>query len=296
MGSPWILVSLLNSQQDYQAALGDAAQTASGQLGIPVRVVFTGDDPLAQVKAIEAVATSKQEERPAAVVIHAAGSFGFERVARATLEAGIGWVVLSGNAPYLQSLRTSFPRALISAVINDGDQIGRMLAQLATSLLPAGGAALPIEGPSQLSATMHRRQGLEDALRGGRITLGRAVTADWTIAGARKAVALALRLGGARSQRPDLVIAQNDEMAMGAVEAIQEIHPEWKAVPAIGVDGLTEKGQRWVNERKLAASVVTTITGGPAIELVDRFLRGEEVPPLVSLPLRTHPTLVTPGA
>jgi ABC-type sugar transport system substrate-binding protein len=85
-------------------------------------------------------------------------------------------------------------------------------------------------------------------------------------------------------------------MAMGTVEALQDVHPEWPKIPTIGVDGLTEKGQRWVNERKLSASVVTSITGGPAIELVVKFLQGAEVPPLVSLPLRTYPPAVTPGA
>lgn len=288
MTTPWILVSLLNAQQDYQAALGEAARTASGQLGIPVRVVFTGDDPAAQMTAIEAATAAAPAERPAAVVIHAAGSFGYERVARASVEAGVGWILLSGNAPYVQALRSTVPRARVSAVACDGDEVGRLLAQLAGALLPGGGTALPVEGPSHLHSTLHRRAGLEDGLRGGPITLARPVTADGTAEGAHKAMTRALRLAGARAVRPALVVGQNDEMAMGAAEALREIHPEWPTVPAIGVDGLPEKGQRWVNERKLAGTVVTTLSTGPAIELVTRALRGEELPALVNLPLRLY--------
>ena len=164
-----------------------------------------------------------------------------------------------------------------------------MQAGLARSLLPSGGRVLSVEGPSMFSASLHRRRGLEDALAGSGIEIAKTIGADWSLAGAERGVTSWLGLAGKSAVRPALIVAQNDEMAVGAVRAIQAARPEWGAVPAIGVDGLASGGQRWVREGILAATIVCATPTGAAVELVASALAGKQVPPVTVVPVRPYP-------
>lgn len=98
-------------------------------------------------------------------------------------------------------------------------------------------------------------------------------------------------MAGSAASRPDLIVSFNDEMAMGSLEATRAVRPDWKGVRAIGCDGLPDGGQRLVEEGVLAGTVVTPATTGPGVELVARSLRGEQVPPASSVPVRPFPPL-----
>ncbi len=80
-------------------------------------------------------------------------------------------------------------------------------------------------------------------------------------------------------------------MAVGALAAIHAIRPDWGAIRAVGCDGLPESGQRLVREGVLTATVVTPTTTGPAVDLVARSMRGEQVPPVESIPTRPFPPI-----
>ena len=113
---------------------------------------------------------------------------------------------------------------------------------------------------------------------------------EWTEASAEKAVVAWLRLKTSESFRPDLVGCQNDEMALGARKALTAQRKEWGRLPFTGCDGLPEGGQRLVNMKQLAATIIVPSNAGPAVELVARHARtGEPVPPRVVQAGRSHP-------
>jgi ABC-type sugar transport system substrate-binding protein len=77
----------------------------------------------------------------------------------------------------------------------------------------------------------------------------------------------------------DMVGAHNDDMAIGARNALYRLadslgHPHFKRIQVTGVDGLPEFGQRFVAEKKLAATVVMPTTTGEALEALVAALRG----------------------
>jgi ABC-type sugar transport system substrate-binding protein len=207
------------------------------------------------------------------------------------VEAGVGWVLVSDRARYLEALRGEFPGKLVAATCVDNLEIGRLQAQLARALVPGGGRILAVEGPSATAAAIQRRRGLEEGLRGSKLQIGKTVTADWTIAGAAKGVDQWLKLLGKSAPKPDLVVANNDEMALGAVQALQAARPEWGKLPAIGADGLPGGGQRQVREGLLAGTVVTPATAGTGVEVAARALAGQPVPPVTLVPVHLLPSL-----
>jgi ABC-type sugar transport system substrate-binding protein len=135
---------------------------------------------------------------------------------------------------------------------------------------------------------MLRRRMADQELKGSKVQFAHAVAADWTTEGAEWAVSS--WLGENREARFEAVCAQNDEMALGARNAIRNHRPDWSG-PLTGCDGLPDGGQRLVREGQLAATVVKPPTGGAGMELVAAALRGEQVPPHVLLPPRSVPEL-----
>jgi ribose transport system substrate-binding protein len=167
--------------------------------------------------------------------------------------------------------------------------MGRMQARICRALLPRGGSVVYIEGPPLAPAVVNRRDGLMEGLRGSRVEVVKTLAGDWNEESGERVTTLWLRVG--RAARPGLIASQNDIMAVGARKAIQAWKPEWLDVPIAGCDGLPEGGQRMVREKLLAATVIQPLAAVPAVELVARFLGGEQVPPSTILSPSTFPPI-----
>jgi ribose transport system substrate-binding protein len=85
---------------------------------------------------------------------------------------------------------------------------------------------------------------------------------------------------------PDVeaVFAQNDEMALGALRAVQA---SGKDVMIVGFDG-TDDGIAAVNRGLLGATVAQQpdLIGSLGIEIADKVLKGEKVDEYVPVPLK----------
>jgi ABC-type sugar transport system substrate-binding protein len=230
-----------------------------------------------------------EEERPAAIVVEAVARAGMERLTRNALEAGIGWVLVNETAPYLAELGRRHPGLLVSSVRSDEEEIGRIQGRQARALLPSGGALLCLQGPPDTLSTEGRAHGLEEEIRGTALEQRGELHGDWTEAGGERAVSNWLRLKSTEAFRPDLVVSQNDAMALGARAAIRAHRPDWASVPLIGCDGLPSGGRKLVEEGALWATVVKPTTTGQAVELVARALEGDVASESVVLPPSSHP-------
>lgn len=285
-GTPRLLVSLFDERQEYQRLQGEEARATAARLGLDVDVLYSNSDPAMQCRQIEEAVQVPEDRRPTAVVVHPISVTALEPAASAALRAGVGWVSTE-PALYLDSLRRAHPGALIAVVAADAHEMGRLQAKIFRALLPRGGSVVYIEGPVLSPPVVHRREGVQEGLRGSGVEVAKTLHGDWSEASGEKAATLWLRLG--RVTRPGLIGAQNDIMAAGARKAIQAWKPEWLDVPITGCDGLPEGGQRLVREKILAATVIQPTTAGAAIELVARALRGEKVEAFTSLPPRAFP-------
>lgn len=91
---------------------------------------------------------------------------------------------------------------------------------------------------------------------------------------------------------PDIraIFAHNDDMALGAVDVVEEIKRTGEIMIA-GVDGIPEALQA-MNEGRMTATISTMahITGRIAVETAVQVLNGETVPPFINTPVK----LITP--
>jgi len=293
---PWILVSLgcgrpQPGPHEFQHSQESEARAAAERGAVEVRFAVAEADPSRQIQQLADAIGAPAADRPVAVVVEPAVSTGYEEIARAALEARTGWVLAGDDAGYVDALRAEFPGLPVAWACVDNEEIGRVQARVALALLPQGGKALVLDGPTASSTTMKRRRGLEEGLRGSKLEVIKTLSADWKPAGAEKVAQTWLRVAGKAAVKPDLIVSQNDEMAEGALRALHALRPEWGKVRAIGCDGVAEGGQRLVREGVLLATIVTPPATGVGVDLVVQAMQGRKVPPCYRIPVQPYPAL-----
>ncbi len=275
------LVSLTTDDNDYQIEQAASAEQAARKLGIELRIVYAENDAINQstqlLKAIQAV----ENERPDAIIFEPVGGTALPQVARAATAAGIGWAVLNREASYVSELRKT-SKVPVFVLTADHVEIGRIQARQCMALLPNGGAALYIQGPSENSAAKERTQGMMEVKPANlHLTM---LKGQWTEESALRAVRSWLKLSTSLKTRIDAVAAQDDSMAMGARKAFQELPNEidrerWAEIPYLGCDGLPKTGQSWVKSGLLRATIYSPPNTGQAIEMLHDALRSNKPTP-----------------
>ena len=276
-----VLVSLTTNDNDYQVEQARAAEQAARNFGTDLQILYAGNDAINQSTQILKAIQAAPDERPDGIIFEPVGGTSLQQVARAAVNAGIGWAVLNREANYISELRRA-NKAPIFCVSSDHVEIGRIQGRQCAALLPAGGTVLYIQGPSENSAAKERTAGMQEA-KPANIHLIM-LKGQWTEESSQRAVRSWLKLSTSQKARVDLVAAQDDSMAIGARKAFQEILSEtererWLSLPFLGCDGLPKTGQAWVRTGVLTATVYIPPNTGQAIEmLVDALQNGKSQP------------------
>ena len=267
------VVALLDEAQEFQRYQAADARDMAAQIGADVEVLFAENNAILQIQQLYKVVRT----RPHAILVESVSGEGLERLARAATTAGVGWVLINRNVPYLEALRTEYPALPIGTISTDQLEIGRIQGRQFRALLPNGGRVLYVEGPPDTSAAQQRLQGAEEAVAGSKVELT-VVEGQWTEASGATAVERWLRL----KRELDVVGCQNDMMAIGAGRALASASAsaaDARWVPRTGVDGLPEGGQKLVRNGQLAATVLVPSNTGPALRLLaDSFRKGTPLP------------------
>ena len=118
-------ISLITAENDYQLEQARAAQTAAHKMGIDVRITYAENDSITQSTQILQQVQAMPSHRPHAVIFEPVGGTGLPQVARAAVHAGIGWAILSRDAPYVDELRRS-ALSPVFGVSSDQIEVGRI--------------------------------------------------------------------------------------------------------------------------------------------------------------------------
>ena len=275
-----ILLSLTTNDNDYQIEQAISAEEAARKLGVQLEIIYADNDAINQSQQLLKIIQSGAE-KPDAIVFEPAGSTGLPQVAKAAVNAGMGWVILNREADYVSPLRSG-SKIPVFCITSDHKEIGRIQGGQIGALVPRGGSILYIQGPSGSDAAQQRTDGMQQ--RKPENVQVRMVRAHWTEGSAYQAVSAWLRLSTSRNLQMDAIIAQDDSMAMGARKAFQEIsdleqRDRWLALPFTGCDGMPKTGQAWVRNGTLAATVVVPANAGTAVEMLAHAMETGVMPP-----------------
>lgn len=157
------------------------------------------------------------------------------------IEAGVGPAAAAKAAgiPVIGSNTLVADRSSYVCYIgSDGVVSGENVARAVIDRLGGSGKVVILEGPIGHSAQIQRRQGINTVLaQSPNIRVLETKSANWS-----RAEALALMENWLTAHGSEIqgVISQNDEMALGAIEALKARAINLATHPVAGVDGLTD--------------------------------------------------------
>ncbi|HTT19777.1 MAG TPA: substrate-binding domain-containing protein [Candidatus Sulfotelmatobacter sp.] len=263
-----VVVSLITEQNDYQREQAASAQAAAAKLGASVHIIYANNDAVYQTQQLLQF-IQEPGKRPDAIVVEPVGT-GMPQVAKAAVAAGIAWGVINARVDYLQDLRR---RALVPvfAVLSNHEEIGRIQGQQIAAILGDQGCVLCMEGPGVGDVARLRTKGMM-AGKPPKVSV-KTLKGDWTQRSGYNAVRSWLSLSTSRELHIGMVVCQNDDMAVGARHAFEEIgdtkeRDHWLTLPITGCDGVPKAGQAWVRQGRLAATIYSPPLVGDAIQLL----------------------------
>jgi ribose transport system substrate-binding protein len=277
-----VIVSLITVDNDFQLEQAAAAEEAARRLEVDLEILFADGDSIEQSQQILRFVQAKPGERPDGIIFEPVGGPALAVVARAAVDAGIGWVVLNKQVEYVKELRQRC-RVPVFMVTSDHLEMGRIQGHQLATLLPNGGSIVSIQGPAESDACKLRIAGLSET-KPANIPV-KTMRGNWTESSAFHTVKSWLQLSTSQHEAIAAVAAQNDAMAVGAKKAFEEFARElggnqhFQDLPFLGMDGVPTSGQAWVKSLVLAATVVTPPLAGTAVDLLVHALRTEAVVP-----------------
>ena len=274
-----IVVSLITDDNDYQLEQAASAQAAAQRLGASLEIVYAGNDAVHQTQQILKF-IQEPSKRPDAILVEPVGT-GMPQIARAAVNAGIAWAVINSNVDYIPQLR-QHAMVPVFSVTSDHEAIGKIQGQQMGAILGDKGCVLYVEGPSVRDIAKTRSKGMLATKPPGIVI--KSFKGDWTQNSGYHAIRSWLSLSTSRQLHVEMIACQNDDMAIGARRAFEELEnlqdrDSWLRLPFIGCDGVPRAGQEWVRQKRLTATVISPPIVGEAMQMLATALKAGSQPP-----------------
>lgn len=268
-----VLVALITQDNDFQLEQAASAQAAAQKLGLQVEITYANNDAVQQTQQLLSY-IQEPSKRPNAILVEPVGT-GMPQVGRAAVSAGLGWVVINAGVDYIPELR-SRGNAHVFSVVSDHEEIGKIQGRQIAGLLGDEGCVLYIEGPTVRDVSRLRTQGMMST-KPMKVTIKK-LKGDWTQQSGYNAIKSWLSLSTSRDLHVGMIAGQNDDMAIGARHAFEEVsdlgeRDAWLRRPITGCDGVPKSGQKWVREGKLSATVISPPLVGEAMQMLATALK-----------------------
>ncbi len=258
---PVIGVSLLNMANEFIVTIHEAMTDRAKELGVQLVITDAQRSPERQVQQIETFIAQKVD----AIVLNPCEVEASSPAVQKALAAGIPIVNVNSETKVT-------PTAFVGSRDEESARIG--MNYIARRLDGKGGV-LMMEGYMGQAAQLKRNAGAREVLAGhAGLQLLAAQSAEWDRA---KAVTLMENWLQAYGQTIRAVFAQNDEMAMGALLAIERAGRK-NDIIVVGVDAIDDALQA-VSDGRLDATVFQDGKGQGrgAIETALRLIRKQPV-------------------
>lgn len=274
-----VLVSLITEDNDFQLEQAASAQAAAIKLGANVQIIYANNDAVLQTQQILQF-IQEPSKRPDAILVEPVGT-GMPQVAKAAVSAGIAWVVVNAGVDYLAQLR-QHAMVPVFSIVSDHEEIGKIQGQQIEAILGEKGCVLYLEGPGVRDVARMRTKGMMAAKPAGVVV--KTLKGDWTQQSGYHAIKSWLGLSTSREMHVGMIACQNDDMAVGARRAFEELtdmqeRDAWLRLPITGCDGVPKAGQAWVKKGRLTATVLSPPLVGDGIHLLANARKSGAQPP-----------------
>ncbi|MFU2078067.1 ribose ABC transporter substrate-binding protein RbsB [Avibacterium endocarditidis] len=184
------------------------------------------------------------------------------------------------NIPVITLDRGAAQGKVVSHIASDNVAGGKMAGDFIAEKLGDNAKVIQLEGIAGTSAARERGEGFKQAVEAHKFVVLASQPADFDRTKGLNVMENLL------TAQPNVqaVFAQNDEMALGAIRAVQAAN---KSVLIVGFDG-TDDGVKAVKSGKLAATIAQqpALIGALGVQTADKVIKGEAVEAQIPVPLK----------
>lgn len=261
-----LVLSTLNNP--FFVTLKEGAEAKAKELGIELIVLDSQNDPAKDMANVEDLIT----KGVSLILLNPTDSDAVVNAVKAANDAKIPVITLD---------RAANGGEVVSHVASDNIAGGKMAADFVNEKLAGKGNVIELQGIAGTSAARDRGQGFNEQLAtyaGLKVVAAQPADFDRT-----KGLTVMENLLQAQ---PDVqaVFAHNDEMALGALQAIEA---SGKSIIVVGFDAIDDAVQA-VKDGKMAATVAQQpeLIGTLGVETADKVLKGETVEASIPVELK----------
>ncbi|MWJ87445.1 sugar ABC transporter substrate-binding protein [Clavibacter michiganensis subsp. michiganensis] len=257
-----------------QANEKDIQDTFTKEAGFDLKYApATNNDQKSQIDAF----TSFVDEGVDVILLSATEGSGWEDSLERAKEAEIPVVLIDrGIEPDDDSLYAT-------RIAPDNIAVSSSVADWAKTALPDGGKYFTLEGPAGVSVVNERNEGWDEVIGAeSSFTKVGAQTANWSTEEAKSVFETVLK---SNANDVQMVFAQNDEMGLGAVQAVEEAGlTPGQDVKIATIDGTKNALQALADGKLSFVAEYNPLFGGTALEAVQKLLDGESVESSIIVP------------
>lgn len=262
-----IALTVSTLDNPFFVSLKDGAQKKADELGYKLVVLDSQNDPAKELSNVEDLTV-----RGAKVLL-----------INPTDSAAVGNAVAIANRnkiPVITLDRGAAKGDVVSHIASDNVAGGKMAGDFIAQKLGNGAKVIQLEGLAGTSAARERGEGFKQAVDEHKFAVLASQPADFD---RTKGLNVTENLLASKGD-VQAIFAQNDEMALGALRAIEAAN---KKVLVVGFDG-TDDGVKAVKSGKLAATVAQQpeLIGSLGVETADKILKGEKVEAKIPVALK----------
>ncbi|OPJ57032.1 ribose ABC transporter substrate-binding protein RbsB [Alkalithermobacter paradoxus] len=260
-----LIISTLSNP--FFVTLKEGAEAKAKELGYEIIVLDSQDDPARELANVEDLVT----RGVSLILINPTDS---DAVVNAIRTAN------NANIPIITLDRGANDGEVVSHIASDNIAGGKMAGEYILEKLGGNGSVVELEGIPGTSAARDRGKGFNEAIDSSEIKVVAKQSGDFD---RTKGLTVMENILQAQSEI-DAVFAHNDEMALGALQAIEG---SGKDILVVGFDA-TEDAVKSVNEGKLGATVAQQPDkiGALGVETADKVIKGEVVEKFVPVELK----------
>ena len=260
-----LLVSTLNNPffVDLRTGVEDKAK----ELGYELIVLDSQDDSSKELANMEDLLTKKVD----LILINPTDS---DAVGSAIAKAN------EAKIPVITLDRSASEGEVVTHIASDNKAGGKLAGEFIIEKLGGKGKVVELEGIPGASAAVERGEGFNEAIKGSELEVVAKQTANFDRAEGLSVMENILQA----NEEIDAIFAHNDEMALGALEAIEASKRE---ILVLGFDA-TDDALAAVSEGRMAATVqqLPKEIGAKGVEAAKAYFAGDEMEEFVPVELK----------
>lgn len=220
--------------------------------------------------------TSFVDEGVDVILLSATEASGWEDSLKRAQEAEIPVILLD------RGIEPDDPDLYVTRIAPDNVVVAEAVGEWAVSAFPDGGNYIVLEGPAGVGVVNERNEGWDAAVEGSNLVKVAAQTANWSAEEGKSVTETLLK---ANNNDIQLIFAQNDEMGLGAAQAVEEAGlTPGEDVKIATIDGTLSAMEALAAGQLSFVHEYNPLFGETALDVVEKTLAGESVESYIIVP------------